>query len=479
MIQKISEFVINRFLVFILIYAIFLVMARLLVTDIAVLDESEQLVTGSYFALGYNQQPPLYSWIQGVFFWIFGVSIFSISILKNFFIFIIYFSIYKLGILLYKDETKAVLGSISMMLLPQIIWSAQVDQIHTVMLTAMASLTVYWTFRMIEEKSLKSLDFIILGVFCAAGMLAKYNFLLVILGLLVSVAFFDKYRKKLFERRLFLSVLVCFILVLPHFWWLVPNFEFATGRTVDRMGIAGSDIFEGWTALGSLGVATIAFISPFWILFLGFFGSSFKLQTDRKTLLLGGYIAAVLAILAVIVFVFEAASIKERWLQPYLVFFPLFLFGFVEINYIGSRIRKYILLVLTLAIMASFVMILRPTLIDIKGKPSRANYPFNTLTEELRPHVQNEEMLLIFAEDKFIAGNLKLFFPKTTVYTPHVPMQTYELKNQVLFVFEREYPKKIDELIAKGFVCIEERISLKYKYSSNLEYSPKIFWCEK
>src|SRR5512133_574724 len=56
---------------------------RTVLSPTANLDEAEQLMLTQDWALGYGPQPPLYTWLQACVFQVFGVSIFSLAVLKN------------------------------------------------------------------------------------------------------------------------------------------------------------------------------------------------------------------------------------------------------------------------------------------------------------------------------------------------------------------------------------------------------------
>ena len=49
-------------------------------------DESEQVFLSQFLLLGYNSQPPLYTWIQKGLFELFGYSVLHLALLKNLFL---------------------------------------------------------------------------------------------------------------------------------------------------------------------------------------------------------------------------------------------------------------------------------------------------------------------------------------------------------------------------------------------------------
>src|SRR5436190_22437 len=59
------------------------VLTRSLISQSLQIDEAEQLIFTQDWALGYGSQPPLYTWIQKIFFSVFGLNVFGLSLLKN------------------------------------------------------------------------------------------------------------------------------------------------------------------------------------------------------------------------------------------------------------------------------------------------------------------------------------------------------------------------------------------------------------
>ena len=156
------NFMTQRFPFFIVAYFAIQIIIRLLTSSIVVLDESEQIMLSQYFSLGYNEQPPLYTWLQMGVFKVFGISVFGLSLLKNILLCLTYLYMYKLGLLLLNDKLKASLGALSLMLIPQLVWDAQVDQTHTVLLTTATTLTLYYFFKIAIENASVS-NFILFG----------------------------------------------------------------------------------------------------------------------------------------------------------------------------------------------------------------------------------------------------------------------------------------------------------------------------
>ncbi|WP_373032743.1 ArnT family glycosyltransferase, partial [Sulfurovum sp.] len=353
---------------------------------------------------------------------LFGTSIFGLSLLKNGLLFLTYLFVYKLGMLLMNSKLKASLSAISLMLIPQLVWGAQVDQTHTVLLTTATAISIYYFFKIAQEES-SLLDFIMFGVAIGVGLNAKYNFLLVVVALIIISLVIKEFRSRFYERRLIFSIGITLLMVLPHFLWFISHLEIATNRTIERMsaGDTQNNIINFFKGNFSLIVSTIAFLTPFWIAFIILFRKKFSISLNdySKSLLL--YMIIVFLFLFVIILISGSTHVKERWLQPYLFLVPLFLFLHVKILQIDKQVNTFIYLSILASIVVALVVLIKPYTIDLRGKPSRASYPFEQLSKQIKNKIQSSKNVLLYTEDKYIGGNLKLFLPDTLVITPSLP----------------------------------------------------------
>lgn len=439
MLNRISDVILTRFPLFIVGYFILQVIVRLLTTDSVVIDESEQVMLTQYLALGYNSQPPLYTWLQKAVFLVFGENILAISLLKNATLLAIYLFTYKAALLASKDREKAALSAFGLLFLPQLIWEAQIDQIHTVLLTASAAALFCTFFYTMEKQNLKG--FFFLGVVCACGVLAKYNFVVVIAALLLSALAIREYREKIVRGRLLLSILVAALLTLPHFLWFFTNLRLATSETMDRMSVDTkgtylADILHGG---GELVLSCIAFTVIFLLFFFIFFGRKAKLTRNAPANLLLLYTIATFLSVVIVILVTQATNIKERWLQPYLFLSPMLLFLMTDPRQVErKRFHGFLATGLVFCAVVLLVIPLRVLLVDLGSKPHRENYPFAELSRQISE--AGFDGGLILTEDKFVGGNLKLRFQDSTVITPSLPLQPFKPAAKTLIVWQKTNP---------------------------------------
>jgi len=468
----------QRFPLFIVVYFILQIIIRFATTNIAVLDESEQIMLSQYFSLGYNEQPPLYTWLQMGVFKLTGISIFGLSLLKNTLLCLTYVFIYKLGMLLMEDKLKSSLSTVSLFLLPQMVWDAQVDQTHTVFLTTATAITVYLFFYIVKKEA-SWIHFLFFGLSSGVGLLAKYNFVLVLIALGSVALFIPAYRRVFYKKSLLLSMLIAFCMVLPHFLWFLSHLDVATNRTVERMnaGHTANALINFMKGSGDLLLSIIAFLSPFWLFFIFFFRKGFvwKLNTEVKALIVYGIV--IFTFLFVMVALSGTTHIKERWLQPYLVLVPLFLFLHLK-SIDETWSRRFVLLSLSAPIIVALVVLVRPFMIDLRGKPTRASYPFQEVSVQLKEQLSSGVNSLFYAEDKYLGGNLKLFFPESTVITPSLPNQPYQLTQEVIVFWENEKPVTfIETLMTKGYSCKEYTQKITFQKSKKLLFDDNYMIC--
>jgi hypothetical protein len=120
--------------------------------------------------------------------------------------------------------------------------------------------------------------------------------------------------------------------------------------------------------------------------------------------------------------------VKDRWLQCLLIALPLALFILFEDRLTPRRQGLLIILsaLMGLGAMAGLaVAALDP---DLYGDPPSAAAPFGAISEQIRAH--GFEKGYVLADNSYIAGNLKLHFPESTVAEPEYGLWPAEPKSQ-------------------------------------------------
>jgi len=472
--RPVIRLMLDRFLLFIGLYFAAHLVLRVWSSNTLTIDESEQMLLSQCFSLGYNAQPPLYTWIQILFFDLFGQSVFSIALLRHLFLFLLYLFVYLSAKEITRDKTMSALCSASMVLLHPIGWAAQVDQIHSVAVTTTAAATLYWFLRI--TRSGRAADYLLLGIAVGCGVLFKYNFVLLAAAMLLVGILSPELRKHLLTPKLGITVVTALVLVAPHTLWFFTHMDLATGETLYRMRVDPDGHGQLWITMYGVFefiVAVISFTTPFWIIFLALFGRHLQPGSRPQTRWLSHILLVLLVMVLMIVIGSETTNVKDRWLQPYLFFFPLWAFLHVDPDAL-QRKAPVMAGVAAVVMLVIFIIIpLRLVTIDLTQDPRRENYPFDALAAEIKS--QGFQSGTIVAQDMFIGGNLRLFFPEAAVSTPQFSMSADgDHAYPLLYVWHspKLMTKKEFRTAGKDMVCVDHVASLPYKHSRTMSYTP-------
>ncbi|OYW25990.1 MAG: glycosyltransferase, partial [Methyloversatilis sp. 12-65-5] len=234
------------------------VLSRTLVSDALELDEAEQALWTQQFAAGYGAQPPLYTWLQWTMFQVAGVSVLSLSLLKNLLLAWTYAFVWLAARRL-MAAPLAMLAAASMLLIPQIGWESQRDLTHSVLATAVAAATLYVVVRLIERP--RSVLYLALGVCAALGLLSKYSFSVFLAALGLALLLSRDTRPLLRSPWIIVAALVALAVLGPHALWLFDNWQLASARTMEKLGTHASlsaGIARGLASLLGATLATLA-----------------------------------------------------------------------------------------------------------------------------------------------------------------------------------------------------------------------------
>ncbi len=453
--KTIADVCVNKFLILLLFYFVLQVILRIIISPNVGLDESEMLILTQKLSLGYNSQPPLYAWIQYLYFKLFGVNIFAMSLLKNTLLFLTYYFVYQSSYIITKDRIAASLASSGLIFFPQISWESQRALTHSVLVTTISSATLYVLLKIknASQKEIKISHYIILGVLIGLGMLSKYNYAIFILALFIALLLERSNSYLLLKKESFIVVIVATILVLPHFYWILTHLSLATSSIIHKLHPTHNSLHFLY-GIADLLRAIIVFIAVFVIIFTLFFGKYF---TNNKNKFLFYFLVSVLAILAIFAIVSGATKFKDRWMQPYLFVFSLYLTSNLNIKKIKKeKIGYYFMSVCLFMCIIFAALVFRTCFSDLIGKHKKLNYPFHAISYKIKNRLGFDNGIIV-AENYFIGGNLKLNFKNSKVYIGHCPNTAK--KDKVLIAWKKNRPCNTN---IKKQTYLQECISSRY-----------------
>lgn len=422
------------------------ILIRLTLSSSAELDEAEQLLLSQSFAFGYPSKPPLYTWLVLLVFEVFGINLLALTLLKNILLYATHFCVFLAARNVLGDPYLALLTSLALWLMPQIAWESHRDLTHSVLATSLSAAVYYVGVRLLHTGYTR--HYVVLGLLYGLGALAKPNFLVFALALLAAIMSNSAFRPQLLDRRMFWTGGVAGLVVVPHLLWILSQGGLAVPQPVEVFNLSsvGPAVVAVAIGLAELVWASIRFMTPLWIVYVGLFPrilsplSRAKIGSQPHCQMLERLFVYVFSTLAAFVIVIRVENFKDRWMQPLLFLAPLYLN--MRLQAIGVPRHKLhgLAYVLALCGLLSLTAPLAQAWIGPWfGTYSRLHVPFAALTEAIK--VAGFRQGTIVADSTFLGGNLRLVFTASRILTPALapPLPTRsDHPGQCLVVWESE-----------------------------------------
>ncbi len=155
----------------VLAYFILCVIMRVLRSDSLQNDEAEQAFLSQMLLLGYGRQPPLYDWLQIGMNALFGLSVATLSALKNSLLFLccIFYGLAARQVM--EDRRLPLIAMLGLLMVPSISVLAQRDLTHAIATLCFVSLFLLAFLKTLDRPSLGS--YILLGLTVGLGFLTN------------------------------------------------------------------------------------------------------------------------------------------------------------------------------------------------------------------------------------------------------------------------------------------------------------------
>ena len=365
------------------------------------LDTIEALAWGSNLEWGFNKHPPLSAFAANIFFKIFGNQDWAFYFLSQIFVITAFIAIFKLSNEIFDDK---VLSFISVLLLEGIYFYNFTSPEFNVNVCQLPfwGFSLYYTWRCLEYKKL--IDFIFLGLFLGLGVLSKYLFVYLIIGIKFLFLYYFFKEKKISFFNILSTIFIFFIILIPHLIWLFENNFSSLLYAFKRTGGIGNFI-DHFIHPTLFIVKQIGILIPF--IFMGFFlVKKFKYKVNFKNQkMIFLFFTVILPIcLIVLTSFFLGIKIRTMWMTPYYLALGII---FIEIfkKYINiKKIRKFYIVFIIFFILSPLSYLTISILDDTK----RTDYP----GKEISRLVQNKwdenfiNEIKIVVGDEWSAGNL-------------------------------------------------------------------------
>lgn len=426
-------------------------------------DEAEQFVLAQNFDFGDAHQAPLYSWIVKGLSLPFAYGTTVIVSVRYICLFVFLYFLYK-AIRFFHDENDSLfcLNSILALVLTYG-YVINFKLTHSVLVFACASFCFYRYLKLLYVKD-STRNYIIFSVSISLGMLAKFNFVFLVLALILGSVFTSRGRALLFNIKSLLTILIVGAFISPYFLWLLKHADKLKAYLSSRSLMESSDynyilsffnlIFS---ALSPVLIYLLVFASIFMIsliknnLHIKSVLNSFNMRRELTYISLVSYLAPVL------IFLFnKAGKLAGGWLAVSHFISVIMIFTILK-PFFKEKIKK-ILQYIFLLVNIVFFMIKASWLFlpDIHPKIHRLNIPYKSFNQRIKKNIDLNSYQFKICDDQIISANLN----------------NLNANNDYLTINTRkEISKLIVENKESSIFLILNRLNLKQKTIDKLEAS--------
>ena len=369
------------------------------------LDTIEALAWGSNLDWGFDKHPPMSAFIIEIFYNIFGSNDWAYYLLSQIFIIFSFFIIFQLSKEILKNETLALL---SVLLLEGIYFYNFTTPEFNVNVCQIPfwALTVYFSWKVFNQKIPSVKDCVLVGLFAAGGFLSKYLFIYLLISidlLFIYLIFIRKERK--FNFNYIFSIEVFLVLMIPHVIWLFDN-EFITFTYgLARSGLETSNIIDHFNYPISFLIKQLGIILPFVFMAAIIVKKiQYKLNFKDKNLLFLVFINILPIFLILLTSMITGSKIRTMWMTPFYLFFGTLVIYIFQKQILKINLRKFFIAFI-------FIFLLSPITygyISITKTDKRTDYPGKEIARLVQNKWNNnfENEIKVVVGDEWYAGNL-------------------------------------------------------------------------
>jgi 4-amino-4-deoxy-L-arabinose transferase-like glycosyltransferase len=263
-------------------------------------DEAQYWLWSRNLDFGYYSKPPalpLAIWLSSQ---VCGQSEGCIRAPSAIFHFLSAIGIYLIGLQLYSKKI-ARLAVVAFITLPSVTLSSLLASTDPLLITAWTFAILFW-LKALKNNHLQ--NWLLVGLFSGLGLLAKYNMAIFALAALIHLFATNKL-KQLTNQKLWLAVLLAFVIFLPNLLWNYHNHFVSIIHTQDLA--KGVGYSGGLMSLGTLLLGQFAVFHPILFVVLFFCAN----QKNYQSLMI--FIATFLSVISLVALYSRA---HMNWASP-------------------------------------------------------------------------------------------------------------------------------------------------------------------
>ncbi len=421
----------NVFYIFVIAHLIFWTLIPSLTNKNLPLDTIEALAWGSNLDWGFNKHPPMSAFFPEIFFQIFGSQDWAYYLLSQIFIVISFYYIFKFSKELLNN---GLLALISVLLIESIYFYNFTTPEFNVNVCQLPfwTLTVYFSWKIYNEKEIKFSDCFFVGLFAAFGFLSKYLFIYLLISiefLFFYLIFIKKNRK--FDFKYLITLEVFLVLLVPHLIWLNNNEFITITYGLARTGLEQSALLDHVKFPLIFLLKQIGILIPFFVLvWLLTKKIIIKINFKDKKLLFLLTINILPIFLMFLTSMLTGSKIRTMWMTPFYLFFGT-LFVYIFQSYIEiKKLKQFVIGFI-------FLFFLSPLLyayVSISKEDKRTDYPGKeiALKTQYAWDQQFETNINVVLGNEWNAGNLSYHLKSRPVWEGFVTRDKLDQLNDYM-----------------------------------------------
>lgn len=415
--------------------------------------DADQLVLSQAFQLGYdNRNPPLFTWLVIAATRALGPGLGAVLAVKSLTMLVLYGFLYLAARRALRDPALAVLAALAPFAMYEVgLWLA-IKYSNTAALAALCMASVYVLIRLGESG--RTFWYLCFGIVAGLGLLAKYNYAIILVALVLASLFDAGFRAHLRDRRILLSLAIALAIIAPHATWMVTEAPGYQESASGRFGM-GSDLpwrerlTLGWRA-GVKAILNMLLPLALGVPFLAW--TAWRRRAEdaadwpgrRYFRLFGIYLLICVVAVFALVAVSGAVKVRGHYLFIFLPF-PIWLFAWLQSLRPSRVVRERIALAFVLSALASPAIMAAKYVTHPLGSDRVAPYnlPYQALAERLREDGFTRGTLYAHDYPYSLSGNLRRYLPGVRILgsnTPHFTPPANETPGVCLLLWAK-HPK--------------------------------------
>tara|TARA_Y100000590_G_scaffold437896_1_gene560085 strand:+ start:2059 stop:3459 length:1401 start_codon:yes stop_codon:yes gene_type:complete len=365
------------------------------------LDTIEALAWGSNLDWGFSKHPPSSAFFVEIFFRIFGNQDWAYYFLSQVFVISAFFIIFKFSEDFFKDKTLCL---ISILLLEGISYYNFTTPEFNVYVCQFPffALTVYFCWKSFKDN--ETINWVLLGLFASIGFLSHYLFIYLLIA--ISIFFIILIiKKKKFNLKYLIPILIFFIVLLPHLIWLKENNYITLTYALHRTGLEEKSFLDHLLYPLKLLGKQIGILMPFFIMLLLII-SNFKVKfsfKDKKILFLS-VVSIIPIILIILTSLIMGVKIRTMWMSPFYLFIGVFFLYILQKKIVLKKIKIFFSIFLVFFILSPSAYFY----ISVTQNDKRTDYPGKKISEIVQKKWDSNftNKIVLVAGDEWHGGNL-------------------------------------------------------------------------